>query len=493
MTNQPRQPGFHCSSNQPPHLDLVVKQLEQATAGQGFLRRKQDIRGVAAKADPYYRDRGKADDLIVFLLDTGILLQLPRDKCVYFDAERAAYILSCCRSKKRPTRFADPTQRVFDILRAADNRPRPGPDPAPAVPKAPAKVPAAVVLSKVLYLTPPEEDVWNTLALLVEERPDGLRLSLPFGDGDARVAWVKEHLKCDLVFFSEMMLRLESAAVIKPLADAPSGTRHWRFVLHPFAYHVVRIKKRLVRQVREIDVKVAEALVSDFVPPQGPFMPAFQAFIESRFPGANANTYYTKMVSYMPKYQDKYWGYVIRHKVPGGSVMLVSVRSFEAVTLQKKTDALLPAAAAAPVPEVKPEAPGTVSPTPEAEVPPAPEPIASPKTRTDAGPPVSVRQLSAEDEERRRRLLESSDDERLDRIIQDTSVLLENAKKSLADAEAEKQRRDNARWEALFKRQGELTVERVSLSARLREVDQELADIAGKLPPEGHPFWKNVS
>jgi len=85
------------------------------------------------------------------------------------------------------------------------------------------------------------------------------------------------------------------------------------------------------------------------------------------------------------------------------------------------------------------------------------------------------------------------DAERLARIIHESSLLLENVQRSLVEAEVERRRRETARWEALYQRQGELTAERVSLSSRLREMDQELADIAGKLPPEGHPFWKTVS
>lgn len=487
MAKEPRQSRYHCASNPPPYLESVLKQLRKASQGVGFVTNRGAVRSSAAKADKEYEIRGRADDLVRFLLNMSILIEDDGDGRMFYDCERAAHVIECCDAKREPNAAADPQRRIRYILRKISEMAPPHEDPCPKTTpaettgdKRPSVYPSPTLLSRVLYLTPSEEDVWSTLVLSVEERPDGYYLTLPFDDAGRRAAWVAEHLKCDDAFYVEMIQRLMAAPVIASLAS-DQGDRQWRFVRHPYAHHVVSIQDRQRFEVKQRDLDVIHALETGFEPQPGkPFGKSFEEFIANRFPDANAASYYTKMVGFAPEDRYKYWGILYRHPLEGGTVTLVCIPGFERLVPYAQP-ALTP-----PVEGVEVKETGTAAVLPQASATmpsPPPEVAAEPaKPSVEAGP-ISVRQLTAEDEEKRRHIIENADDERLARLIQDASTLLENTKKSLADAEAERQRRETVRREALFKRQGELTAERVSLASRLQEIDAELAEIAGKLPP----------
>jgi hypothetical protein len=106
----------------------------------------------------------------------------------------------------------------------------------------------------------------------------------------------------------------------------------------------------------------------------------------------------------------------------------------------------------------------------------------------DEPPPLS--EPSAVDlEGQRQRVLEKADDERLARIIEDARQKLEYLKRTLFEAESEKERREFAYFDGLERRRRELESERSALVQRLTGIETALAEIEAKLPPQDHPYW----
>lgn len=487
MTKSPRHSRYHSSGNPPPYLDSVLKNLRKAANGQGHVNNRGTVRALAARANSEYGIRGRADDLVRFLLNSGVLIELPDDGRLFVDAERMDHVLDCCDSGKEPSVADDPAHRVRAILKQAAEAARPVGSPAPdparpaedAVLASPGPSPSPTVgtveLTHVFYLTSEEEDVWNTLALLVEECADGLCLSLPLDD-ETRRAWCAQHLKCGEAFFADVLRRLVLGDVMRPCSALAVGTCRWMLTRSPFSYHTVSIPSRPTRRVKQLDIDIARALEREFIPRSDvAFGPAFKAFIQTRFPQANVGTFYTKMVTYKPAYSDKYWGILYRHEYPGGVRTLICVPGFEGLVLTTSSEAAgVQPSQSAPRPEA-------ASAAPEARQPAAPPPEPPPAPRADEAPPVSIRQLSTEQEEQRRRIIEGADDDRLTRIISESETLLENLKRTLAEAEAERKRREEARLEHLRTRRAALAEERGRLAARLAEIDVEVEGIDAQL------------
>jgi hypothetical protein len=506
---------YHCTSNPPPYLECVLKQLRKASQGRGYIRNKTEARALAVKADKGYEKRGQADDLVRFLLNTGVLIESEESNSLYFDDERAGYVLECCDNATEPQIAANPAKRVSRILKRISESSSAEVEPEPTSVKAavakdvaeskPATLrpPCLVELTHVMYLTPAEEDIWSTLALSVEELAGQLMLTLPYGDVAGRSAWVSKNLRYGEDAFVEIMERLEASGVVRPTVQMAGGLCVWRLSAHPFSIHVVKIEGRGIRETRACDVDVARALETEFdARSANPLMPAFKAFIQARFPGLNPGGLYTKMVGYNPKYTFQNWGVLYRHQRGDGStVTLPCIPGFESLALKARTQELESMPQDLPVIEVKGVSAEAVtgeqsttmpSPPPDAEqisdkAVPVVEFQAAAKP-ADEPPPLS--EPSAVDlEGQRQRVLEKADDERLARIIEDARQKLEYLKRTLFEAESEKERREFAYFDGLERRRRELESERSALVQRLTGIETALAEIEAKLPPQDHPYW----
>ena len=95
---------YHCKSKsaQPQSLEAILKFFlrDKDVRRRGFLTSKNDVRAVLARADQYYKEIGKADDLMRFLLNTGALIN--DEQGYWFDEPRGVYILDCCSKGTEP-------------------------------------------------------------------------------------------------------------------------------------------------------------------------------------------------------------------------------------------------------------------------------------------------------------------------------------------------------------------------------------------------------
>jgi hypothetical protein len=508
---------YHCTSNPPPYLECVLKQLRKASQGRGSIRNKTEARALAVKADKGYEKRGQADDLVRFLLNTGILIETEEASVLYFDDERALHVLECCDGAKEPQTAANPAKRVRSILkriseaasvgagsastRATDegvpaSEPQAQAPEQPAMPAAP-QPPCLVELTRVMYLTPDEEDVWSTLALSVVELAGQMMLTLPYGDAAGRSVWVANNLKCSEDAFVRIMERLEASGLLRPTVQMAGGLCVWRLSAHPFSIHVVKITEREVRETRARDVAVVRALETEFdARSASPLMPAFKEFVRARFPELNPGGLYTKMVGYNPKYAFQNWGILFRHQQGEGSVVtLPCVPGFESLVMKARAEAAEAVQDELPVIEVEVARAEAVAFEQTATMPSPPPDEPSPDCGSvpevempvmESPPPAPA---SVDLDEQRRVIIEKADDEGLADIIRLTRDKLEHLKRTLLEAEAEKERRESAYFDGLVSRQRALEDERSTLEARLKAVGSELAEIESKLPPQDHPYW----
>lgn len=111
MYNKPRHSRYDCHKNPPPGLTAVLGVIGRA-GGHGRFNSKHLLRNLFKRGHREYDDRGPADDLLRFLLNTGCVIEC--DGRYYFDAERAAYIEGCCVRKTAP----GPNPPAIDRLKA---------------------------------------------------------------------------------------------------------------------------------------------------------------------------------------------------------------------------------------------------------------------------------------------------------------------------------------------------------------------------------------
>ncbi len=118
-----RQTRYGCTpkSKQPPDLSKVINALrKQSQQRLGIPSGKNNLRAILARASHEYAERGPADELIRFLLNTDILIEESEDGKLHYDGERADDVLACCDAVREPEP-SDPEERLR-ALRGEDPR-----------------------------------------------------------------------------------------------------------------------------------------------------------------------------------------------------------------------------------------------------------------------------------------------------------------------------------------------------------------------------------
>jgi len=418
---------FHCQSQTPPSLRAVLREIGKRVGKRGYLEGKGVVRGITQQVDAFYNKRGKADDLVRFLLNTVVLLEDPSNNRLYYYRDRGQHILDCCERHAEPSPLEFNKDALFALLRdAGDKRdqvpqskpltvpfaevmrgtlpsqPRSEPMAEQPPAKSPAKPPktngakdAAEQAEQAeqlpqprycLYLDPFEQSVWNKLTTLAKVVDGALRVGVPRDPDERHCKWVDGSLCCTAEEYAETFAKFVDAKIIEQLAPSGNGHEVFRFVHEPAAYFIEPISGREEVLVTVESLELIQAVQSvAFVIPAGQSMiKAFDEWFAKRYPGRSVASAKMRIIGYRPKYHGEHsWG-ILRY-AERGTTPLRCVKGFESFKFVDRVAAAQEAAL--PAPAKRPTRPPSSPPTAvQPHVTPAPV-MAPPDTDQDQDVP----------------------------------------------------------------------------------------------------------
>ncbi len=123
MSNDARRTRYNCTSSPPPKLSAVFRDLAKwARKRRGRFSSRSEWRGIISRVDTCY-DRGPADELSRFLLNTAVLLEDPATGKFYYDGARAAVIQDCCERGCEPPARTELEERISQLCETLDKTP----------------------------------------------------------------------------------------------------------------------------------------------------------------------------------------------------------------------------------------------------------------------------------------------------------------------------------------------------------------------------------
>lgn len=328
---------FHTAnkSSQPPHLSQVIRAIKKQSGTTGELKGAiigQRLRAIAASVNRWYHDKGKADDLVRFLQNTGIVIQGTCGGAWFYDAEQAQHVLDCCESGIEPQVQSNPDARIAVLVArnttaAKKGGPKPAPrhsrpeptacntsvevnDTAPTTtteseqPASDSEAPISLVdlpeltPAYVLFLTPAENDIWESLLLASKS-----------AGGEWRIGIWKD---------AETLYEEWSGSPLYTLKDLDAALE--RFIRHGFLeylgptskdrathavkrdlrlYHVIRIEERETQTLKPSYERVIRLLRTQSFTWEG-HSTHIKEWFSTNFPELNPDTLYTKFVNYDP-------------------------------------------------------------------------------------------------------------------------------------------------------------------------------------------------
>lgn len=361
-----RHSRYHCSGKRPPYLKKVMAQFAKAVRGKGYVPNKGVAQSVCAKGDREYDNVNRANELVSFLKNTGILIESPvlGDDRLFYDATRAVEVMYCCNQAREPgpaeadavrlerikVQFGTAEAVVVDSVEEVHQ-----PDKTSGLGQAPTtqavQAPAAPsnpnpLVTHVLYLTPLEKEVWMALFNEAEEAPDGVQSRMPWEPCSDRCQWVRQLLSCGETEYVCIVQRFVLAKVLERIQV--SGDKHavFRFTRHPFAYHLVDIDTRQVLAIPGADLEASRAAQTEFEIPRGGYLnPALEAWAARKFGDKlNVIAWRNKVVGYRPGDKYKGWGILFRKGSHPGRPKLeevetyMSIPGFEAYDFRARED-----------------------------------------------------------------------------------------------------------------------------------------------------------
>ncbi|MFA5184914.1 MAG: hypothetical protein WC551_00295 [Patescibacteria group bacterium] len=344
---QQRNSRYHCSGKQPPGLKAVFREFSKSVRGKGFFQEKKVAVDACARGFREYNNKNRANELVGFLRDAGVLISPSGgdDARLFYDADRAILLLSCCDARCEPGPAGNVDLRISAIKQKYDPETPAEPDAEVARPTLPSggvtgvrEVSSGLLKTEarhthVLYLTPCEDDVWTALCTEAEETPSGAQVTVPWEAGDVRCAWAKKSLSCSETEYVCVVQRLVEAKILEKLGKTADERAIFRFTRHPLAYHVEKITERSVLAVPEPELEAIRTAQTEFTIPQGAyFNPALDAWAESRFGDKlNISAWRSKIVGYRPGDRYKGWGIFFRKGAHIGRPRLDEVETYMSI------------------------------------------------------------------------------------------------------------------------------------------------------------------
>ncbi len=344
---QQRNSRYHCSGKQPPGLKAVFREFSKSVRGKGFFQEKKVAVDACARGFREYDNKNRANELVGFLRDAGVLISPSGgdDARLFYDADRATLLLSCCDARCEPGPAGNVDLRISAIKRKYDPEAPAEPDAEAARPTLPSggvtgvrEVSSGLLKTEarhthVLYLTPCEDDVWTALCTEAEETPSGAQVTVPWEAGDVRCAWAKKSLSCSETEYVCVVQRLVEAKILEKHGKTADGRAIFRFTRHPLAYHVEKIAERSVLAVPELELEAIRKAQTEFTIPQGAyFNPALDAWAVSKFgDNLNVNAWRSKIVGYRPGDRYKGWGIFFRKGAHIGRPRLDEVETYMSI------------------------------------------------------------------------------------------------------------------------------------------------------------------
>ena len=351
---------FHCKF--PPHsLRGICANFRQPVRKKGFMTRSE-VQGAISRADKRYEsDPQTINGALNFLLSKKVLLR--KDDKLYFDQERSEYVLQCCKEgmEAQPSPADDDT-RIQELIRdrgslrsapenddaiPPESHAEPEPDApecaaAPVVTDDPgigetASLPAEEAATTadhppthVLYLTPVEADIWDTVVLNARRTDKGAwRLRVPVSAEALYGEWASKTLACDEDEYFAVFQRFVEKGLLQRVGDTNGGST---YVLRgcPADYHVVRVENRPPLEVSKVYLDIIGDIQSRAftIPSDGELSPAFTEWVRSRFPSVTSKTTLHKLRGYRSEDRDSAWGIFLH--LTERDAWLVCLRGFEA-------------------------------------------------------------------------------------------------------------------------------------------------------------------
>ncbi|MFH1077940.1 MAG: hypothetical protein V1745_01490 [Patescibacteria group bacterium] len=370
---------FHTTSGAPPFLGRIIRDIRK-TAKRVRLD-KNVIRSCCVKAGgSFYQDKGKSDDAFRYLANEHVIVQ-DADGSLLFDEERAIHVAECASAHRNPDPPAPPTQRIVELKRLAEQRERlaatrtdveptterapmpPTSDPpaslsvmtAPGVKMETAKpfepdpvstptvesimpvdemcpIPASPRF--VLFLTPVELDIWETLHIQQEKVADSRRIPVPEDPEKLHEAWASLELKRKTTpeEYEEALGRFKDTGILNDLGPSGNGHRACVLSIVPEMYHIIRIVERTPMELAKEYVACIRSLqAGEFDAPRmraGSFNALFE-WVRKHHQALHPRTVYTKLIGFRPRRPTDGIGIL----VPYEDILLRSVRGFESVTI----------------------------------------------------------------------------------------------------------------------------------------------------------------
>ncbi len=471
---QQRFSRYHCSSNPPPALDVVVRELAKRNSAKNGIKNKQAVRALAQQSHSHYHDKGKSDDLCRFLLNVGVLLESSEQGRLYFDAVRAAVVLECCRNGQEPDEAPNPEARIRELSNENDAAQHEEEATISAAPSTQASVapasPAEPVQQKThaIFLTPIEHDVWISICTMVTDDEGTFSLRAPNEPEALHREWASQELGCSAEEYDRVFRSFVERGLLEEHhpddEEDEEDNDLYLLTRDPTTIHVVEIPERPAKIITRLDMDIVHKLELGFrFEPGAPLAKIFADAVTDLVPSDKVNAAYTKFVGGPNTLDHKYsyWGIIYRQPVDdGGTETYVCLAGFERFAFELKG------------------AQGETGPTSAAEGDTASQdesaeagfaasatmPSPGPASWDDEGAPPSERRVvitpppdktppalgaapvasaTSEDEQRRRRI-EAMDDAELERKLEEWRRMLEILPISIRMAEAEQARRDRA-------------------------------------------------
>lgn len=348
---------YNYRNNAPEHLNRILTTLEKnAIRRQPYYANSNEVRGCVQQAHHWYRDKGKADDVLRFLCNAAVLLKDESDGRLWFDAERAKAILEACATGKDPAEAKPAGMRILQIRSTSaetpktsnetriearvetapfadeENRPtlesiptfeetavqeshdRPAilPEPLPTKPPALETVPPPPRQppTRVLYLTPVERDVWSSILVQVHWTAEGeCRVPIPRED---RVVldWKNPNLPCTNEEYLQAVQRFLAFGLLVRLGESGGGHDAYRFVGNPDDFHIVAIDRRERKELAAAYVRTIRAAELGKIQPaaNGSISKPLEQWVDEHEPELSGKSAVLMLTGFRPESPYNGWG-----------------------------------------------------------------------------------------------------------------------------------------------------------------------------------------
>lgn len=348
---------------QPPSMQQVFRLLKKQADASGSLGNSnipQCARSIAARANKFYEDRGKADDLWRFLLNTSVVIQ-HSNGLFYFDQEQSVHVSECCENGSAPNTTTNADARIAAMLEHARRNlqaepapqahaPRPQPlrdaphtdDPPPTKKEtrpvdqdvqkpeeqqAPvsASAPASdspqsfvdlpeIPPTFVLFLTPAENDVWETMQILPSNVEGEWRVGIWRDVDKLKEEWASRTSTAQ--GFHAALQRFIDRGFLRLEGSTSDNRDTYTITVDPRLFHVVKIVDREVRRIPKVyETVIRQMRQLNLV--FGNHHVELKEWLASEFPELNPGTLYTKFFNYFPNIDHAGWGVLVAHEESG--------------------------------------------------------------------------------------------------------------------------------------------------------------------------------